>query len=56
MYFNPKKAGSFYPISQPGGGATPPPSDLGGFQIMQIYVNIMHMFIFLIIFNKIRGF
>ena len=27
-----------------------------GFQIMQIYVNFMHMFIFLIIFNKIRGF
>ena len=27
-----------------------------GFQIMQIYVNFMHMFIFFIIFNKIRGF
>ena len=27
-----------------------------GFQIMQIYVNFMHMFICLIIFNKIRGF
>ena len=26
------------------------------FQIMQIYVNFMHMFIFLIIFNKMRGF
>ena len=27
-----------------------------GFQIMQIYVNFMHMIIFFIIFSKIRGF
>ena len=65
---NPKKAGSFDPISQPGGGGggwIPPPfgcnlahtytksrriisrnfhtENQSGFQIMQIYVNFMHI-------------
>ena len=88
---NPKEAGSFDSISQPGGGGGgfPPPPPLGprprsaeklcnsahtytmsrrrvsrnfhtetqsDFQIMQIYVNYMHIFIFLIIFDKTIGF